>query len=86
MTIAQQAADRERRLGDLRRRIQDILHAERRALSLPEIRFYLQKARIEGGDGLDGDNTFEVREAIADLRRRGVVEETIYRNVQLVGE
>jgi|SRR6185312_2394237 len=86
MTIAQKTALHEERLGDLQDRIKEILGEHQRPLSLPEIEFFLQKARFDRGEPIEASNTFEVREAIARLRRAGTVEETVGRNVQLVRE
>jgi hypothetical protein len=84
MTIAQKTALHEERLEDLQKRIKQILNQHDRALSLPEIEFFLQKARYDQGEPIEASNTFEVRDAIARLRRAGLVEETVGRSVQLV--
>jgi hypothetical protein len=86
MTIAQKTALHEQRLEDLQERIKEILGEHQRPLSLPEIEFFLQKARYDRGEPIEASNTFEVRDAIARLRRAGAVEETVGRNVQLVRE
>lgn len=84
MTVAQNTARYEQRLQDLKNRIQEILREHGRPLSLPELEFFLQKARYDRGETIEPSNTFEVRAAIAGLRQAGLVEETVGRSVQLV--
>jgi hypothetical protein len=86
MTIAQKTALHEQRLEDLQKRIKEILGEHDRPLNLPEIEFFLQKARYDRGEPIEASNTFEVRDAIARMRRAGVVEETVGRSVQLIKE
>lgn len=86
MTIAEKTALHEQRLEKLQGQIREILREHRRPLRLPEIEFFLQKARYDRGESIEATDTFEVRDAIARLRRAGVVEETVGRDVQLVRE
>jgi hypothetical protein len=86
MTIAQKTSLREKRVEDLQGQIRAILGEHHRPLSLPEIEFFLQKARYDCEGTIEALNTFEVRDAIARLRRAGVIEETVGRDVQLVKE
>jgi hypothetical protein len=86
MTIAEKTALHQQRLEDLKKQIREILGEHQRPLSLPEIEFFLQKARFDRGEAIEALDTFEVRDAIARLRRAGVVEETVGRSVRLVQE
>lgn len=83
MTIAQKTARHEERLEDLQEQIKEILGQNDRPLSLPEIEFLLQKARYEREGTVEALDTFEVRDAIARLRRAGSIQETVGRAVQL---
>jgi hypothetical protein len=86
MTIAQEMALREQRVEDLQKQIRVILGEHDRPLNLTEIEFFLQKARYDRGEPIEMLDTFEVRDAIARLKRAGIAAETVGRSVQLARE
>jgi hypothetical protein len=84
MTIKEKIARRQQLLEKLRRQILDILERQGRALSLPEIEFYLMEERLRGGEPIDAEavDTFDVRDAVSDLVNAREAEYLLGREVQ----
>jgi hypothetical protein len=78
MTHAEKEARRKRWIAELRGRVRGILEREGRPLNLPTIEHYLNAEDLER-DGEVGHlmNTFDVRDAIAELIEAGEAEYTL---------
>jgi hypothetical protein len=78
MTHAEKEAHRKRWIAELRGRVRSILLREDRPLNLPTIEHYLNAEDLER-DGEVGHlmNTFDVRDAIAELIEAGEAEYTL---------
>lgn len=82
MTIAEKTALRDSRLAELRKRIGVILAEHSEPLSRIEIRHYLEADRIRQGEGIEVEDTFEIRAAISSLLRDGRAVETTTRQIK----
>jgi hypothetical protein len=88
MTIGEKIARRKRLLENLRRQIREILKRQGKALSLPEIEFYLKEERLRRGEPIDAgaEDTFDVRDAVSDMVNAREAEYLTGRDVRLLGK
>jgi hypothetical protein len=77
MTHAEKEARRKRWIAELRGRVRGILEREDRPLNLPTIEHYLNAEDLERDGEVGYLNTFDVRDAIAELIEAGEAEYTL---------
>jgi hypothetical protein len=85
-SIAEQAERRRTRIGALCERIQKILQVHEGPHDLAAIEFFLKVEQRDRGERIESLDTFEVRDAVSELVRTGVVEYTFGSEVRLTSK
>jgi hypothetical protein len=85
MTLAQINKEREDLLSRLRPQIKTILRSRPGPMSLPTIEFCLRQEAVDRGQPQPDVNTFDVRDAVAEMIDNREAEFTISREVRLIG-
>ncbi len=81
MTIAEKTARRPEFLAELRDRIRNVLIAHSEPMSLSMIEAYLNKESLDQGGRPGIQNTFDVRDAVAELIEDGEAAFTVGRKI-----
>lgn len=85
-SMAAQAERRRARIGDLCERIQKILQVHEGPLDLAAIEFFLKVEQWDRGGRIESLDTFDVRDAVSELVRTGVVAYAFGSEVRLVAK